>query len=169
MLLLGLYSSNNSDFALWSDWINISQTECVQNYSNIWIHISIKIVGLNHEQNSRTLNRWTNVKGIGLIFFSIIYFWVIYFIWTFHPIININLMTVQLNNPVSSFIHSSKHLSRFCYGQELSYYSSKEQLFKCYLSNFKITQAFYSSSLPLHLLFEHVIVHCPLGSLPDDG
>lgn len=45
----------------------------------------------------------------------------------------------------------------------------KAQLFNYYLSNLKIKQAFYSSSLPLCLLFEHVIIHCSLASLPGDG
>lgn len=45
----------------------------------------------------------------------------------------------------------------------------KAQLFKYYLSNFKIKQAFYYFSLLLYLLFEQVIVHCSLASLPDDG
>ena len=45
----------------------------------------------------------------------------------------------------------------------------KAQLFKYYLSNLKIKQAFLSSSLPLCFLFEHVIVHCSLASPPVDG
>lgn len=45
----------------------------------------------------------------------------------------------------------------------------KAQLFKYYLSNFKIKQGFYSSSFLLCLLFEPVIAHCSFGSLPEDG
>lgn len=45
----------------------------------------------------------------------------------------------------------------------------KAQLFKYYLSNFRIKQGFYSSSFLLCLLFEDVIVHCSLASLLDDG